>query len=151
MLSLLCSGCFTYVPADPGSVAPGEDLRVHLTRQEALPGLANVTGELGQSVDGRLVRGDPDQLVLRVPVGTQPGAILTRTLGQDITIPATRVVQLERRQLSRARTGLALAGGAAGLIVALLSFGEGVPNPELPPRQEPDDRGIGWAIPVWRH
>jgi hypothetical protein len=145
-LGLLCSGCYGYVPAEPGRVTPGEDVRVQLTSLETLPGLASVGREPGESVAGRLVRGDGRELVLRVPVAVQSGAILTRTLGQDVTIPAGRIAQLERRELNRARTGLAFAGGVGALAAILLSFGQGVPDPELPPRREPEEFRGGWGI-----
>jgi hypothetical protein len=98
-------------------------------------------------VDGTLVRGDRDQVVVRVPVAVQATGILTRSLGQDVTIPAVRISQLERRELNRPRTVLAAAIGGAALATVLFSFGQGVPDPELPPRTEPDElRGGGWAF-----
>jgi hypothetical protein len=147
--ALVCSGCFTYVPAPLDTVPPGGEVRVHLTREGVAADLARVAGEESPSVDGTLVRGDRDQLVVRVPVAIQATGILTRSLGQDVTIPATRISQLERRQLNRPRTALALVGGGAALVAVLLSFGQGVPDPELPPRREPEEfRGLGWSFSV---
>jgi hypothetical protein len=147
--ALVGSGCFSYVPAPLDTVPPGGEVRVHLTRDGVAADLARVAGEESPSVDGTLVRGDRDQLVVRVPVAVQATGILTRSLGQDVTIPATRITQLERRQLNRPRSVLAAAAGGAALAAVLFSFGQGVPDPELPPRQEPDElRSVGWAISI---
>jgi hypothetical protein len=148
-VALLCSGCFTYVPAEPSTVAPGEDLRVHLAREALAADLAGISNAPSPIVDGRLMRRDADQLVLRVPAAVQSTGILTRTLGQDVAIPESRVVLFERRELNRARTVLASAGGAAILAAVLVSFGVGVPNPELPPKTEPEELRRGYTIPLF--
>lgn len=132
-VQLACSGCFGYVTAEHGTVPPGQRVRVHLTQEgpddlvEFAPGL---------TMDGTLVRADSDQLILRVSVGDQTVGIMTRSLGQDLTIPAGRIARLEQRELDRRRTWLTAGVGAAAVAAILTSFGEGVPNPELPPVEE---------------
>ena len=148
--ALVCSGCFGYVPAPLDTVPPGDEVRVHLTREGVAAELARVAGEESPSVDGTLVRGDRDQLVLRVPVTVQATGIMTRSLGQDVTIPAARITQLERRQLNRPRTTLAAAGGGALLAAILFSFGQGTPDPEIFPPREPEEfRGPAWAVRIF--
>ena len=132
-VQLLCSGCFGYVPAERGSVPPGERVRVHLT-QEGLDDLAEFAP--GLTMDGTLVRADSDQVILRVSVVDLTVGIMTRSLGQDLTIPAGRIARLEHRELDRRRTWLTAGVGAAAVAAMLTSFGEGVPNPELPPVEE---------------
>jgi hypothetical protein len=147
--ALVCSGCFTYVPAALETVPPGDEVRVHLTRDGVAAQLAVASSQPDPSVEGTLVGGDRERLVVRVPVARQTTGILTQSLGQDVTIPANRIAQLERRELNRPRTGLAFAGGIGVLAVMLLSFGQGVPDPELPPRREPEEfRGVGWALSI---
>jgi hypothetical protein len=143
--ALVCSGCFSYVPAALGTVPPGGEVRIHLTSEGVAADLASLGGAESRSVDGTLVRGDRDQLVVRVPLALQATGITLRPLGQDVTIPATRISQLERRQLNRPRTVLASVGGGVALVAALLSFGHGVPDADLPP-QAPDDRGLRWSV-----
>lgn len=144
-----CSGCFSYVPTEPGTIPPGDEVRVHLTREQAEI-LVGVTDQPDVQVHGRLVARDSDQLILRVPVAVQPAAITTRTLGQDVAIPARRIARVERRELNRARTGLAAAGGVAAVAGVLFAYGLGVPNPELPPRREPEEfRRVGWELPLF--
>ena len=43
--ALICSGCFTYVPAPLTTVPPGDEVRVHLTREGVAADLARVAGE----------------------------------------------------------------------------------------------------------
>jgi hypothetical protein len=130
---LLCSGCFAYVAAEPGTVPPGEDVRVHLT-QEGLGDLAEFAP--GLRMDGTFLRADGDELILRVRVMDQTVGIMTRSLGQDLTIPASRIDRVERRELDRRRTWLTAGVGAAVVAALLTSFGQGVSNPELPPVEE---------------
>lgn len=132
-VQFLCSGCFGYVPAERATVPPGERVRVHLT-QEGLDDLVEFAP--GLTMDGTLVRADSDQVVLRVSVVDQTVGIMTRSLGQDLTIPAGRIARLEQRELDRRRTWLTAGVGAAAVAAMLTSFGEGVPNPELPPVEE---------------
>lgn len=125
--------------AERGTVPPGERVRVHLT-QEGLDDLVEFAP--GLAMDGTLVRADSDQLILRVSVVDQTVGIMTRSLGQDLTIPASRISRLEQRELDRRRTWLTVGVGAAAMATILASFGDGVPNPELPPVEE-DPAGFG--------
>ena len=144
-VQLLCSGCFAYVAAEPETVPPGQGVRVYLT-QEGLGDLAEFAP--GLRMDGTLLRADGDELVLRVPVTDQTVGIMTRSLGQDVTIPAGLVARLEERELDRRRTWLAAGVGAAAVAAILTSFGEGVPNPDLPPVEE-DPAGLtAWRAAV---
>lgn len=106
---------------------------MHLT-QEGLEDLVEFAP--GLTMDGTLVRADGDQVILRVSVVDQTVGIMTRSLGQDLTIPAGRIARLEQRELDRRRTWLTAGVGAAAVAAMLTSFGEGVPNPELPPVEE---------------
>ena len=106
---------------------------MHLT-QEGFDDLAAFAP--GLTMDGTLVRADGDQVILRVSVVDQTVGIMTRSLGQDLTIPAGRIARLEQRELDRRRTWLTAGVGAAAVAAMLTSFGEGVPNPELPPVEE---------------
>jgi len=122
---------------------------VHLT-QEGLDDLAEFAP--GLTMDGTLVRADSDQVILRVSVVDQTVGIMTRSLGQDLTIPAGRIARLEQRELDRRRTWLIAGVGAAAVAAMLTSFGEGVPNPELPPGEEDPAGFTAWrtAISLFR-
>ena len=127
---------------------PGQDVRVHLAGEGVAADLAAISNRPSLSLDGTLIGGDSDQLILRVPVTEQTAGIGTRTLGQDLTIPASSITQLELREFNRTRTGLVIGAGVAALVATLLSFGKGVPNPEVPPDEEDPAgfRGVGFRI-----
>ena len=133
---VLCSGCFSYVGAELGAVPPGEQVRVHLAGEGVAADLAAMSNQSALWLDGTLIGDDSDQLILRVPITEQTAGIGTTTLGQDVTIPASSIIQLERREFNRARTWLSVGGGVVALAATIVSFGERVPNPELPPNED---------------
>lgn len=114
------SACFSYVPAEMGTVPEGEDVRVYLTRagMEELPELAS---EGGPFVSGTLMSADADEMMVRVPVAVRREGFFMGTLGQDVGIPTSQVIQLERRELNKVGTGL-LVGGTAGLAVLVVTM-----------------------------
>ena len=108
-------------------------MRVEISRAGAisLPEVADVEGG---ALIGTLVRRLDDQIFLRVPTAIDMDGAVTRTLGQDVSIATSDIVSVEERQLNRRRTALVVGGGLATLISLFVTFGDGVPNPELPPR-----------------
>ena len=129
----LLSGCFVYVPADPATVPAGNDVRVFVSRvgmaQLPVEVAGNGTYLIGR-FDGRIA----DSLRVRVPVAARQVGFITQDLRQEVRVPTGEVVQFERRELSRGRTALFVAGGVAGgaAIVALISgslTGGGDPGP----------------------
>jgi hypothetical protein len=137
---LVVSGCFSYVPADMGTVPEGNDVRLYLTRQ-GVAGLPEIPTQSGPRLTGTLVRKDNDQILLRVPVAVQQDGLMTRTLGQDVRIPASDIVQLERRSFNRARTGFAVAGGAVAVVGLIAAFVKSQPQ-NVDPRPG-DEEGPG--------
>jgi hypothetical protein len=134
-----------------GALPPGDEVRVELTRVgfAQLPELPN---NVGPNLNGTLLRFDADRLFLRVPVNVRLDGLVTQTVQQDLAIPAGEIVQLERRVLSRMRTGLSIGGGLATLGVIFLSFKASNENPELPPRIPEEEAGVGFAprpSPAW--
>ena len=145
-VSLLLSGCFRYVPVQLDAAPPGNEVRVELTRVgfAELPELPNNTGP---DLNGTLLRVDSDRLFLRVPVHVRLDGLVTQTVQQELAIPAREVVQLERRELSRMRTGLSIGGGLATLGVIFLSFKASDENPEIQPKTPEEEAGVGFGAP----
>lgn len=140
---LFLSGCFSYVPADVGSLPVGDDVRLELTRV-AFAELPELPDNSGPDLNGTLVRRDADRLFVRVPVNVRMGGFVTQTVHQELTIPSQGVVQSERRVLSRTRTGLTVAGGVAALAVIFVSFKDSDESPELPERTPEEEAGVGF-------
>ena len=129
----LLSGCFVYVPADPATVPPGDDVRLFVSRV----GMAQLPVELvgnGTYLIGRFDGRIADSLRVRVPVAARQVGFMTQDLRQEVRVPTGEVVQFERRELSRGRTALLVAGtvGGGAAIAALISgslTGGGDPGP----------------------
>lgn len=123
---LVFSGCFNYVATDLEMLPEGEDVRVILT-QAGFQELQATSGEIlnrefGPVLEGRLVRAEPGQIFVRVPVGQRQAGFHRTTLGQDVRISTGEIVQVELRELDRVQTGLLVAGGvlATGGVIHLI-------------------------------
>ena len=147
--ALILSGCFSYIPADLGSVSPGEEIRLRLATQGGSD-LATISGGGGASVAGRLVGTDAAAIRLRVPVGLMVEGSTTRSLGQDVVIPRSQISDVERRELSRPRTVGVVVGGVAALLAAVFAYGQILDNPEIPPVVLPDEIRVPlFSVSVW--
>ncbi|MSR35720.1 MAG: hypothetical protein EXR95_03605 [Gemmatimonadetes bacterium] len=129
---LSMAGCYRYIPSEPAAVAPGQRVRVFVTR-EALVGLGDLPMPEGSALNGTLVRAEPARLVLRLPVATRQTGFSVEVLGQDVFIPTEQVLQVERREVNRPFTAL-LAVGATGLLAGLvvLIIGEAIQGEQHP-------------------
>lgn len=117
--ALVSSGCFRYVPVAPGAVPPGADVRVYVSRRA----MADVPEELasgGAYLTGRLARATADSVLLQLPVTRADAATGTLDLRQNVFLPASEIVEVRLRELSRSRTFFAV-GGAAGLGLAIVA------------------------------
>jgi hypothetical protein len=120
--SVVCCGCFTYVPTELVALPEGSEIRVRLSRQ-ALAELPEIPDDVGSTLRGTFLRNADEQLVVRVPVAVRSVALVTTSLGQDITVPWSQIIEAERREFSRVRTVLLLAGGAAAVVAFFNSLG----------------------------
>ena len=109
------SGCFTYVPVDRSAVAPGEEVRVFVSRT----GMAELPEALATErwLRGTLREWSGDGLQLGVPIARPRDGYVADDIRQDVTLPTPHVLEVERREFSRGRTA-ALVGGAAALAAA---------------------------------
>lgn len=140
VIGVLAAACHHYTPVDPADVAPGDELRVFMTR-DAAAGLAPVVAADARRVDGRLVRWGERRIVLRVPQVAEPAyAAYARRLSQEVRVAAADIVSVEVRELDRLRTGAlaAAVAGAVGFALVELLSGEsrpGEPTPPEPPQE----------------
>ena len=120
------TGCFNYVPAEIGAVPPGESVRLYLTRAgvDAIneAGNEDALNTLFEPVlSGEFVRRTDADFYVRIPTVRRQVGFHSSQLGQDIRVPAGEIVQIERQELSKAKTGL-LAGGATAALTAIVVF-----------------------------
>ena len=143
--AILCTaGCFRYIPTEVAAIPDGERVRVHLTRAGQLD-LPELTDPVGGPVQGTLVRRADDRIFLRVPVAVRREGFLQSNIGQDAAIPFSEIVQIERRQLSRSRSGLMVAGTAGFAAMVVLVIIDGSIGREPGPPTGGDDL----RIPIW--
>ncbi|MBI4522091.1 MAG: hypothetical protein HY701_14740 [Gemmatimonadetes bacterium] len=144
----LLADCFSYIPAELGTVPEGQAVRVYLDR-EALIDLTDL-GELdGPYVSGTLLRKSGDRFVVRVPVTARREGFHLQSLGQDVVIRADQTVQLERRELNRFGTGLVMVGSTAvagGVILLIMDNARA--GERLPGGDDPEMRIRLFSIPL---
>jgi hypothetical protein len=138
--AFLCTGCFTYRASELPSVAEGAEVRVQLTRQ-GFAALPDIPTQSGLRLSGKLVARSDDQLRMRVPVAMEGR---TTTVAQELVIPVLDIARFETRTLSRARTGLAVAGGVGIAIAFYLGFEKGNPFSGGKP-DDPEIEGPGFT------
>ena len=140
-LMLSTTGCYTYTLTTPDMAAPGEGVRVLMTREGAAE-LAEVTQVAWEApvVDGTLVGQEGDDLLLSVAVGPRDVGFVANDLRQTVRVPTSEIVTFQRRSLNVTNTVLSLAGVTAagvGLVVYIVSeHRSGDDRTEPPP---PDD------------
>jgi hypothetical protein len=141
---LLCAlatgqGCYVYRSADAGAVEPNEEVRVTLTDRGSstvLPG-SYATGQ--RTVEGRFTELTADSLVISVWIGEAYRGTPFETTYQRVPIPRLDVIEVENRQLSKARTAI-VAAGVVAVIVTMIDrlgvipiFNRGSDDGQLPP------------------
>jgi len=143
LLMVSLGGCYKYA-YEPLAQAPvGGDVRVHLSQQgftRLLESRRDFT-PTSPTIDGKLAANGPGEIALTIslpPNPTTPGL----ELRQSVMIPATDVLQVERRQLDRTKTTIAGVGAGAlvaGLVVYSVRGKFGGTTTETPP-QESENR-----------
>jgi hypothetical protein len=151
LLALLCSGCFSYLPADVRSLAPDRDVRLELTRV-GFAQLPEIPNRPGPELTGRVTRAEADRIVLRVPVAIRSDGMVTGTIRQEVVIPAADIVRVEQRVFSRRRSAVVALGGVGALVGTLMAFGSGGPpvgqEPEKPIDEEAGSGTSGFSLRV---
>ena len=119
----LCAGCYTFEPVAVEALGPGNGVRARLSPAGAQR-LGELTGDPSTELEGAFVSVQPDGLRFSVwrndlgRRGFQPGRI-------EIEMPRGDVVGIERKRLSRWRTGLVGAGLLGGLALLIDALGAG--------------------------
>jgi len=124
----------------------GEDVRVRITEAEAQR-LAPLLQRESRVLQGRIVEIQPT-LFLDVVVHSDVQGAAVRSLRQRVEIPATSLLEMERRSLDRRRTGF-LVGAGVGIVAALVirEFSGDAGGDTRPP---PDGSGELRGVPPFR-
>ena len=130
LASLFLSGCFTYIPIDPGEVEPGLDVRARVN-STASARIAPLIGSTdARRLDGKLITRAGDTLIVEVPTVMLHNREFGRTPNQRVSIPRGELVELEVRKMDRWRT-MGIVGGAAVVLgVTLTNALKGEPGKE---------------------
>lgn len=128
--SVFLSGCFTYIPIEPGDVEPGLDVRARVS-PTASARIAPLLGSTdARRLDGKLITRTGDTLIVEVPTVMLHNREFGRTPNQRVSIPRGDLVELEVRKMDRWRT-LGVVGGAAVVLgVTLTKALKGEPGKE---------------------
>lgn len=143
------SGCYAYVPADPGEVPAGAAVRARITAPEA-ERLSEVLGRQDRVLDGRLLGQGPAGILLEVPSVAEAEGLPSTRLNQRITLSPAQVNEIEVRRLDRLRTAGLVAGGvvAAAALVST-AFGTESGAPISGPGKGGGDMWVGRILVGW--
>jgi hypothetical protein len=133
----LLSGCYVYVPTQIGTVGAGEQVQIHLSPRAQVE-LSQRGRRVEQTIRGTLAERRGDQLMLKVPIGTQQEGFFRSAIEQDLPIAEADVLGIDLRRFSGSRTMLLIggsAGGAAAIVLTIIATsrnpsGDGGPGPE---------------------
>jgi hypothetical protein len=138
-------GCYRYVPIDPAAAGAEEEVRVQLT-DAAAARLARELGTYTGRLEGQLGRGAGDSVSVALRIGREYRGVSLESTRQVLFLDRSEVVDVRRRELSRARTTLASVGALAVFAVVVGTVSQlGDPNPgseEPPPPPPPGIRAL---------
>jgi hypothetical protein len=111
-------GCFSYIPTQPDAIPDGQDVRLYVNRS-VVESIGEVVTMTEPVVRGRVMRRENNELFVRVPLATRQEGFHSAEIGQDVRIPLSEVIAIERREFNRFGTGALVAGTVAGAAVVL--------------------------------
>ena len=114
------SGCHTFQPASVADLSPGEGMRARVTGAFS-DSLSTILGVDTRLVEGTYVEGTGSSVYIDIPVASGFQGMRLQTLSQRVEIPTTAFLGVERKQLSKGRTGLALGAAVAASTAIILS------------------------------
>jgi hypothetical protein len=124
LLVALATGCYAYVPMVGEDPSPGEDLRVRLATPAAVE-LSDRVGRPIRAVEGPLVQLTPDSLTVDVGWGAIYAGTVFEGRRDTLQFHRSQVLEVDRREFSRTRSGILAAGLIAVAILAFRSISGG--------------------------
>jgi len=145
LMAGVLSGCYHYVPVDPATVRPDEEVRVRIS-DSAARRLANDFGTYLHTLSGQFGTHGPDSLALAVRLSRFTNGVSLAETRQTLLFSRPEVLDVSRRELSVGKTALVTAGVIGGFVLLITSITQlGDENPgsdEPPPPPPPAARGI---------
>jgi hypothetical protein len=135
---LVAAGCYSYVAVGGATPAEGADVSLELAAPRDVV-LQDVTVHGITSVQGRLLSAGADSVSLAV---VRLWGLERRTYeatGIGVSLPRAGIATVREKRMSRARSGLALIAGSAGIVSMILGVkglvgsGGGSGRPPPPP------------------
>jgi hypothetical protein len=115
LVGMIVSGCHTFQPTSIAELTPGQDIRVRVSGAFS-DSLSSIVPGDSRSMEGAFVESTETSVFMDVPVTSEYEGMRLQTLSQRIEIPAGELLDIEWKQLSGSRTGIAV-----GTVVALAS------------------------------
>jgi hypothetical protein len=143
---LSAGGCYRYTAVPVGEVSPAHHVRARLSLQEAERMEALFPGRNPRVIEGRVVQLIPDTLLLDVAVSSDLRMAQGPLLAQRIDVPLRGIIDLEVRELSRART-VALVSASVAIVGAAIGGWVIRSGGERRPGHPPSDES---RVPLWR-
>jgi hypothetical protein len=116
-LGLACvqlAACYSYRVVTTEAVAPGSNVRVTLSSEEALRQQQSL-GVLRQQLEGLVLTAGDAEIGIAVP--RPPGSPAERSgLNTLVTLPATSILRIEEKHFSAGKTALVAAAGAGAAL-----------------------------------
>jgi hypothetical protein len=143
LLLLACSlsGCYAYLPSSPQEASPGETVRLRVTADEATKYLdLNLSNP--RLLEGTLIDRGDGTLVVEASVGSNDPTRGSRALVQRVAVPLEGILDVERKEMDRTKTGLLIGGGAAALAVVIAQGISGSGSKDGPGTDVPEARRI---------
>ena len=132
-------GCFRYVVVQPATLRDGENVQVRIS-DPAATRLISEFGMFTGQLEGQYAHEGPDSLSISVLISRDYRGMSLDQVRQRLFLGRSEVIEVRRRQLSRARTAVATVGvlvGFAGLVAAVIQEGDPNPNDDDPPPPPP--------------
>lgn len=111
---LILAGCHHYTESSPEAIAPGTEVRVHLSSTGSA-GHSELLGANIRAVQARWEGLEPSRMAVSVPGAEVREGIQTRYLRQRIVLNRDDVARVEVRSLDRTRTAVVVAALGVGL------------------------------------
>lgn len=123
VFALSAAGCHTFQPTTVSDLTPGQDVRARVTGAFS-DSLSTILGGDARVIEGAFVESRGPSVYIDVPVNAEYVGMSLQTLNQRVEIPNDAFIEVERKELSKGRTALALGAVAAvagAIIVQQLS------------------------------